>query len=168
MKVVFLQDVTGDQAYTAGQQADVPDQLARPWIEQGIARPLDVTGVKAVTDAAITQITAAASADELEKVRIQYLGRNGEITLLSKGLGSIPAEFAAIMGRPSTRPSKERKRRRKLARQRWSGTPPAQRLHRRHAAGHSPRHGPPAPADADHGRGQNRPAGSWLSLRRLP
>ena len=52
MKVVFLQDVAGDQAYQAGQQADVSDQLARPWIEQGIARPLDVAGVKAVRNQA--------------------------------------------------------------------------------------------------------------------
>src|SRR5580698_11145040 len=92
MKVVLLQDVAGDQPYKAGQQADVADQLARQWIEQAMARPLAVADVKAIADAAIAEITKADTADELEKVRIHYLGRNGEITLLAKGLGSIPAE----------------------------------------------------------------------------
>jgi phenylalanyl-tRNA synthetase alpha chain len=98
MKVILLQDVAGDPAYTAGQQADVADALARQWIEQGLARPLDVAGVKAISDAAIARINGAENADDLEKVRIQYLGRNGEITLLAKGLGTIPAELRRDYG----------------------------------------------------------------------
>jgi phenylalanyl-tRNA synthetase alpha chain len=59
---------------------------------------LDVAGIARLADEAAAAIARVATADELEKARVQYLGRQGEITLLSKGLGSVPADQRPAYG----------------------------------------------------------------------
>src|SRR5512146_2056909 len=46
----------------------------------------------------LRQITAAASLDTLEQIRVAALGRNGEVTGLLKGLGALPPEERKARG----------------------------------------------------------------------
>src|SRR5215510_9515107 len=48
--------------------------------------------------AAVDAINAAKDAGELEQLRIKYLARNGEITLLSRGIGKAAPEDRAAIG----------------------------------------------------------------------
>jgi phenylalanyl-tRNA synthetase alpha chain len=45
-----------------------------------------------VTEAGLAEIAAASSPDALEQLRIKYLGRQGLVTGLMRGLGALPAE----------------------------------------------------------------------------
>jgi phenylalanyl-tRNA synthetase alpha chain len=45
-----------------------------------------------IQEAGIGEIVAAASPDALEQVRIKYLGRQGVVTGLMRGLGALPAD----------------------------------------------------------------------------
>ena len=45
-----------------------------------------------VTEAGLGEIAAASSPDALEQVRIKYLGRQGLVTGLMRGLGALPAD----------------------------------------------------------------------------
>jgi phenylalanyl-tRNA synthetase alpha chain len=45
-----------------------------------------------VTEAGLAEIATASSPDALEQVRIKYLGRQGLVTGLMRGLGALPAE----------------------------------------------------------------------------
>jgi phenylalanyl-tRNA synthetase alpha chain len=45
-----------------------------------------------VTEAGLGEIAAAAAPDALEQVRIKYLGRQGLVTGLMRGLGALPAD----------------------------------------------------------------------------
>ena len=54
--------------------------------------------VKAVADAALEQINRASKIDELEKLRVTYLGKQSEIMLLSKELGKVPPELRPAIG----------------------------------------------------------------------
>ena len=45
-----------------------------------------------VTEAGLGEVAAAASPEALEQVRIKYLGRQGAVTGLMRGLGALPAE----------------------------------------------------------------------------
>ncbi len=47
---------------------------------------------KQVADAGLSEVLAAASPEALEQVRIKYLGRQGLVTGLMRGLGALPAE----------------------------------------------------------------------------
>ena len=49
--------------------------------------------VRAVADAALEQINRASKIDELEKLRVTYLGKQSKIMLLSKELGKVPPEL---------------------------------------------------------------------------
>lgn len=51
-----------------------------------------------LTAAAVARIAAAANADELESLRVEYLGKQGTISLLSRSLGKIPAEARPAFG----------------------------------------------------------------------
>lgn len=44
-----------------------------------------------LADEAVAKIALAASPEELEKLRVQYLGKQGELTLLLRSLGKVPA-----------------------------------------------------------------------------
>lgn len=60
--------------------------------------PLDVQGIAQMADAAVAAIGGAKTADDLDKLRVQYLGRQGEVTRLSKSLGSVPADQRPVFG----------------------------------------------------------------------
>ena len=54
--------------------------------------------VKAEADAALEQINRASKIDELEKLRVTYLGKQSKIMLLSKELGKYPPELRPAIG----------------------------------------------------------------------
>ena len=45
-----------------------------------------------LSDTALAEIAATSSPEALEDVRIKYLGRQGQVTGLMRGLGALPAE----------------------------------------------------------------------------
>jgi phenylalanyl-tRNA synthetase alpha chain len=47
---------------------------------------------KQVANAALAEIAAASSPDAIEQLRVKYLGRQGLVTGLMRGLGALPAE----------------------------------------------------------------------------
>ena len=59
--------------------------------------------MKQAASDAIAAIDAAADLAALETLRIKSLARNGEITLLSRGIGKAPPDRARRWGRPSTK-----------------------------------------------------------------
>ncbi|CAN5712938.1 phenylalanine--tRNA ligase subunit alpha [soil metagenome] len=54
--------------------------------------------IRALATAATEAIAAANDAAELEQLRIKYMARNGEITLLSRGIGKAAPEDRAAIG----------------------------------------------------------------------
>ena len=48
--------------------------------------------LRAIKARALDSIEAVLSIDELESLRVYYLGKKGELTVLLKGLGSLPAD----------------------------------------------------------------------------
>jgi phenylalanyl-tRNA synthetase alpha chain len=54
--------------------------------------------VAALAETALEQIGAAATSDELEKLRVTYLGKQSRIVLLSKELGKVPAVLRPAFG----------------------------------------------------------------------
>jgi phenylalanyl-tRNA synthetase alpha chain len=54
--------------------------------------------IRAIAAAAVAQIEQAATLEELEALRIKFLGRNGEITLLTRDIGKAPAEDRKAVG----------------------------------------------------------------------
>ena len=54
--------------------------------------------VAALADAALEQIGGAATSEELEKLRVTYLGKQSRIMLLSKELGKVPPELRPAFG----------------------------------------------------------------------
>ncbi len=54
--------------------------------------------VAALAAAAVEQISRAATSEELEKLRVTYLGKQSRIMLLSKELGKVPAELRPAFG----------------------------------------------------------------------
>ena len=62
------------------------------------APPLDAAGVAAIAENAVNDIHAATDRDALEKLRIRYLGKQGEVSLLAKSLGSVPPELKPAFG----------------------------------------------------------------------
>ena len=49
---------------------------------------------------AMVSIDSAVSSEELEKIRIEYLGKKGKITNLLKSLGVLPPEQRPLVGGP--------------------------------------------------------------------
>jgi phenylalanyl-tRNA synthetase alpha chain len=54
--------------------------------------------VATLAGAAVDEIGRAVTSDELEKLRVTYLGKQSRITLLSKELGKVPAELRPAFG----------------------------------------------------------------------
>ncbi len=54
--------------------------------------------VAALAATAIDEINQAPAVDELEKLRVKYLGKNSRVVLLSKELGKVPAELRPAFG----------------------------------------------------------------------
>lgn len=57
-----------------------------------------VDRIRQQASAGVDAINAAKDAGELEQLRIKYLARNGEITLLSRGIGKAAPEDRAAIG----------------------------------------------------------------------
>lgn len=57
-----------------------------------------VERIRQQASAAVDAINAAKDAAELEQLRIKYMARNGEITLLSRGIGKAAPEDRAAIG----------------------------------------------------------------------
>ena len=55
--------------------------------------------VRAVVEAALREIGAAPDAAALERLRVRYLGRKGEVTLLFKELAAVPPDARREAGR---------------------------------------------------------------------
>jgi phenylalanyl-tRNA synthetase alpha chain len=54
--------------------------------------------VAALAETVLEQIGGAATSEELEKLRVTYLGKQSRIVLLSKELGKVPAELRPAFG----------------------------------------------------------------------
>ena len=54
--------------------------------------------VQQISKTAISAIKAATSSNELEQLRVKYLGRNGEVTLVLRGIGKLAAAERAKVG----------------------------------------------------------------------
>lgn len=54
--------------------------------------------VAALAEAAAGQVRAAGSAEQLEKLRVQFLGKQGEISTLLRSLGKLPEEQRPAFG----------------------------------------------------------------------
>src|ERR1700733_15213179 len=52
-----------------------------------------------LVDSALARIQSAETAEELEAVRVEVLGRKGVLTQLSKDMGKLPAEERATRGK---------------------------------------------------------------------
>jgi phenylalanyl-tRNA synthetase alpha chain len=50
-------------------------------------------------DSALARITASATAEELESVRVEVLGRKGVLAQLSKDMGKLSADERAARGK---------------------------------------------------------------------
>ena len=46
---------------------------------------------------AMSAIDDSAVIDDLEKIRLQYLGKKGELTQILKGLGKLPKEELSLI-----------------------------------------------------------------------
>ncbi|WP_047865556.1 phenylalanine--tRNA ligase subunit alpha [Rubrobacter aplysinae] len=55
--------------------------------------------IEEIKRAALGEISAATTTDELEAVRVRYLGRSAELTEIKKSIGSLPAEERKVVGK---------------------------------------------------------------------
>lgn len=58
----------------------------------------ELADIDAIRTRALSDLAAAATSEELDAWRISYLGRQGAVTQLSRGLGALPAEQRPAMG----------------------------------------------------------------------
>lgn len=54
--------------------------------------------VKEETDAATAALNASETVDEVEKLRVKYLGKKGTISLVMRSVGKLPAEDRPVLG----------------------------------------------------------------------
>lgn len=54
--------------------------------------------IEQIRNNAEEEITSVSNIAELENVRIKYLGKKGELTLVLRGMGSLPAEERPVVG----------------------------------------------------------------------
>ncbi|MDK2816456.1 MAG: phenylalanyl-tRNA synthetase alpha chain [Moorella sp. (in: firmicutes)] len=54
--------------------------------------------IAAIREAALARVAAATSSEELEAIRIQYLGKKGELTGVLRGMGKLPPEERPRVG----------------------------------------------------------------------
>jgi phenylalanyl-tRNA synthetase alpha chain len=62
-----------------------------------------VAEIGRLTEEATTAIAEAGSAQELEQVRVAYLGREGTLTAVLRGIGELPAELRPRVGQEANR-----------------------------------------------------------------
>ena len=58
-----------------------------------------IARVNAAGAAAVKEIRASSSLDDLEKLRVRFLGKSGEITLLSRSMGQVAPEARPAVGK---------------------------------------------------------------------
>src|SRR5215217_6362288 len=66
-----------------------------------------IARIAELMDLATAQIASANSLDELEKLRVRFLGKSGEITSLLRGLKDVPAEERPAIGDAVNRAKKD-------------------------------------------------------------
>ena len=54
--------------------------------------------LEAIRKAALEAIAAAATAEELDALRVRYLGKKGELTAVLKQMGKLSAEERPVIG----------------------------------------------------------------------
>jgi phenylalanyl-tRNA synthetase alpha chain len=59
--------------------------------------------VEELQEQALAEIGQARSADDLEQLRVQYLGRKGRLTLILRGLKDLPPEVRKTVGQQANR-----------------------------------------------------------------
>src|SRR5262249_52298977 len=57
-----------------------------------------INRIRTIAAGAVSAIQRAATAEELEALRIKYLGRKGEIMLLTRSMGEVAAEDRPAVG----------------------------------------------------------------------
>lgn len=122
MKVLFVRDCAPsdvcDTYRKKGEYGEFSDEAARQLIAGGVAVAATdggqtaasaehrhpsavlgtVQGVGVTEDTALRRIASISTLEQLEHVRIQYLGRQGELTLLAKGLGAVAPDARRAFG----------------------------------------------------------------------
>ncbi len=58
-----------------------------------------LTSIESIRKAALERVAAAASSEKLESLRVQYLGKKGELTRVLRGMGSLAPEERPRVGR---------------------------------------------------------------------
>ncbi len=64
---------------------------------------MTVEEVKRLEDTALGEIGQAPTPEELESLRVKYLGRKGALTLVLRGLKDLPGEVRRLVGQESNR-----------------------------------------------------------------
>ncbi len=57
-----------------------------------------LTAIDAIKRTALARVAAATSSEELESLRVQYLGKKGELTGVLRGMGKLPPEERPRVG----------------------------------------------------------------------
>ena len=63
--------------------------------------------LEAIRSQALTSIAAAQDAAALEALRVQYLGKKGELTAVLKQMGKLSPEERPVMGQLANHPRQE-------------------------------------------------------------
>jgi phenylalanyl-tRNA synthetase, alpha subunit len=54
--------------------------------------------IEALLSQAVKELAGITTEESLQEVRVRYLGRKGELTVMMKGIGSLPVEERPVMG----------------------------------------------------------------------
>jgi len=57
-----------------------------------------LTQLSQIEESALAELQAAASREALEQMRVEYLGRKGQLTGVLRGMGQLPAEERPLLG----------------------------------------------------------------------
>jgi phenylalanyl-tRNA synthetase alpha chain len=61
--------------------------------------------IEAIWQRALTELSNAKSEEDIQDIRVKYLGKKGELTLIKKGLGSLSVEERPLIGQSVNRVS---------------------------------------------------------------
>lgn len=75
--------------------------------------------LEAIRAKALEAIGGAEKAEDLEALRVQYLGKRGELTAVLKQMGSLSAEERPVIGSLATRCAPSSRRAWRRARRSW-------------------------------------------------
>ena len=116
---------------------------------------MTIDQVKSLESVALQDIRQARTAEELELLRVKYLGRKGDLTQVLRGLKDQDPELRRLLGQEANRVKTALEA---ALDQALSALKTAARLarhpcRRRHPAGAAPAPGPAPPVEPHHGRG---------------